>query len=80
MSIALTPTYTTNGKAPPVDRRLAQSHRRMRQSAAFWRRVALESIIQSGGYEPGDYARWADELGVSRATICRDVRRLYEHG
>ncbi len=55
-------------------------YNRMRQSAAFWRRVALEKIFQRDGWQPGDYARWAAELGVSRATICRDVRWLWERG
>jgi hypothetical protein len=52
----------------------------MRQSDAFWRRVALEKIIKRDGWQPGDYARWAAELGVSRSTICRDVRWLWERG
>ena len=52
----------------------------MRQSDAFWRRVELQIIIKRNGYQPGDYARWAADLGVSRATICRDVRWLYERG
>lgn len=55
-------------------------YNRLRQADAFWRRLDLERIIKRDGYEPGAYARWAAELGVSRATICRDVRRLYERG
>jgi hypothetical protein len=53
----------------------------MRQSDVFWRLVELEAIFRSEGYTPGDYARWAARLGVSRSTICRDVRRLWNaHG
>jgi hypothetical protein len=34
MTATATPTYTTNGKAPPIDRRLAQSHRDMLERAS----------------------------------------------
>jgi hypothetical protein len=51
-------------------------YNKMRQADAFWRRVSLMTILRRDGYQPGDYARWAAELGVSRATICRDVRRI----
>jgi hypothetical protein len=55
-------------------------YNQMRQGMAIWRRLDLERIIKRDGYEPGDYAYWAAELGVSRSTICRDVRWLYERG
>jgi hypothetical protein len=55
-------------------------YNRMRQGLAICRRLDLERIIRRDGYQPGAYASWAAELGVSRATICRDVRHLWERG
>jgi hypothetical protein len=55
-------------------------YNKLRQSDAFWRRIELAGMIRREGYQPGDYAKWAARLGVSRATICRDVRHLWEHG
>ena len=52
-------------------------YNKTRRHAIYWRLVALEEIFRSEGYVPGDYARWAARLGVSRSTICRDVRRLW---
>ena len=55
-------------------------YNRQRQDDVFWRLLELENIMRREGYAPGDYARWAARLGVSRSTICRDVRRLWNAG
>lgn len=55
-------------------------YNKQRQDEVFWRLLELERIFRSEGYVPGDYARWAARLGVSRSTICRDVQRLWNAG
>ena len=48
-----------------------------RRAMVFWRLLELEAILRRDGYQVGDYARLAAHFGVSRATICRDVQRLW---
>ena len=48
-----------------------------RRALVFWRLLELEHILRCEGYQVGDYARLSKRLGVSRATVCRDVRRLW---
>ena len=55
-------------------------YNKQRQQDVVWRLLELESILRREGYVPGDYARWAARLGVSRSTICRDVQRLWNAG
>jgi hypothetical protein len=53
-----------------------------RQHLAFYRRVKLSRLLFAKGklFERGNQARLARELGVSRATICRDVRAILAWG
>ena len=69
--------------ADPIHRRAGGRRRynATRRALVFWRLLELEAILRRDGYQVGDYARLAKRLGVSRATVCRDVRRLWSaHG
>ncbi len=52
-----------------------------RQHVAFYRRMEISRrLTVQGAFRRGYQARLARELGVSRATICRDVRELLRSG
>jgi hypothetical protein len=53
-------------------------YNRMRRFRAAYRRYRLAQLlsVKGGMTERGTQARLARELGVSRATICRDVAYL----
>jgi len=47
-------------------------HAKRRTDRFFWRVQVLDRL-RDEGLRYGAQARWARELGVSEATICRDV-------
>jgi hypothetical protein len=62
--------------SPEVAYRRASGRRRYhakRRTDRFFRRVEVLDRLRDEGLHYGAQARWARELGVSEATICRDV-------
>jgi len=49
----------------------------VRRFRAAWRRREVARLVLEGGAGWGYQARIARELGVSRATVCRDVAWLH---
>lgn len=54
----------------------------LRQQKAHYRRTILRELLFAKGklFEPGIQARLARDLGVSRSTICRDMKALLCEG
>src|SRR5690349_6115939 len=78
-------TAWTAETTPEAAARRAGGRRRYnawRQHLAFYRRVKLSRLLSAKEslIERGVQARLARELGVSRATICRDVRVILAWG
>ncbi len=70
---------------PDVAARRAGGRRRYnawRQQKAQHRRTILSHLLSVKGrlFEKGIQARLARELGVSRSTLCRDIRALLHDG
>jgi hypothetical protein len=56
-------------------------YNRMRQKAAEERREQIAYLLAHGrDFEPGFQRRLAERLGVSTATICQDLKLLYQCG
>ena len=54
-----------------------RKYNRVRQAKAFWRRVEISRLMaRRGAFEPGYQAELARKLGVSRSTVCRDMKAL----
>jgi hypothetical protein len=49
----------------------------VRRFRAAWRRCEVARMVLESGIGRGYQARIARELGVSRATVCRDVAWLH---
>ena len=62
--------------SPDTAYRRASGRRRyhaQRRTDRFFRRLLVLDRLRDEGLRYGAQARWARELGVSEATICRDV-------
>jgi hypothetical protein len=62
--------------SPEAAYRRASGRRRyhaQRRTNRFFRRMLVFDRLRDEGLHYGAQARWARELGVSEATICRDV-------
>jgi len=62
--------------SPELAYRRASGRRRyhaQRRTDRFFRRMLVLDRLRDEGLRYGAQARWARELGVSEATICRDV-------
>ncbi len=51
-------------------------YNKQRQALAFMRRMCILHHLHTRGYQLGTLTALADEWGVHRSTIGRDVRRL----
>jgi hypothetical protein len=58
-------------------RRCYHAQRRIQR---FFRRLRVLELWRDEGMSYGAQARWARELGVSEATISRDVAAWVRHG
>jgi hypothetical protein len=69
-------TAWSSSISPDIAYRRASGRRRYHAKCCtdrFFRRLLVLDRLRDEGLHYGAQARWARELGVSEATICRDV-------